>query len=938
LPADHDMPLPAPDGDLPLPQDFNLPTTIGTSGDDVIPLDGDFDMPGPAHDVGNEDHDFLQGGDFPEAGADLDADLLMSEPPRPIAPPAPDGDAVGDEFAIDQVDERQTDLLDRDDVVGEVGEDGAPKVRVKKKKSKALRIAIVFVPLVVLAGGMLKFTSMGPFGYFAISDTLNQDSYTAKLTSFREAAQDQMGVDTSAEAITLVARSLSEQQGMPRYVPMRAYAAYLSFMQCIRFGEDLESMANGRQLLDAMPPEASGDLVALARAARAAAEGQVSAAANQLAPLTQRMSNDVDAMVLAAEVALLGGLDKEALTFWKQAVDLKKSARSLYGLARAQLRLGKDGDARKNAEAVLKLSKVHAGGRALIAELLWRENNKDTRALELLHEITKKGEVQAAASTFELVAAYALLGDIQLSQSKLTAAKKSYGSALKINPRAERALVGNGELFYRTGRNAEAKVRFEAAFKVNPRNVLAVVGKAKTMIRAEDAKGAKELLIPLAKTSKHPLVGYQLGLAYESLGDRDTAEKAYRGAIKAGGAHPDVVYPYVALATLLNKKGRAEDAENTLAEATEKLPNNPALHNAKGDVALRGGRLDDAKDEFNRALKLEPENSTSRFRLAITHRRGREFAMAAKELDTIAAADPEYPGLALERGALFQETGETSKALAMYNEALKKAPEDIDLKLRVASTQVINGQPQQAIKLLREVLGKRPQSAEVNHFLGRALLLSGETIPEALRLLQNAAQFDPNRAEYQLFVAWAANSNGQPSIAEEAINKALELDENLGDAYWQRGVWLLKKGASADALKELNRALELNPSRFEAYASIAQCMIDQVKPTEAISAWNRAIEGNPKVPEWRYRLGKLLIDKSSINEAAPHLKAAVDLTMERKQTPGWLWNANWLLGESLYHADPKRALTAYKEYLRLTPSDNAYREDAMARVDELEAK
>jgi tetratricopeptide (TPR) repeat protein len=160
----------------------------------------------------------------------------------------------------------------------------------------------------------------------------------------------------------------------------------------------------------------------------------------------------------------------------------------------------------------------------------------------------------------------------------------------------------------------------------------------------------------------------------------------------------------------------------------------------------------------------------------------------------------------------------------------------------------------------------------------------------------------------------------------------------MGDAYWQRGVWLQKRGATVDALKELNRALELNPSRFEAYATIARCLSDQTKYADAKDAWRRAIDGNPNMPEWRYRLGKILIDENSIDAAAPHLKAAVDITMERKQTPGWLWNANWLLGEALYHRDPKRALVAYKEFLRLTPSDNAYRDDGKARIEELESK
>src|SRR5262249_47470133 len=148
----------------------------------------------------------------------------------------------------------------------------------------------------------------------------------------------------------------------------------------------------------------------------------------------------------------------------------------------------------------------------------------------------------------------------------------------------------------------------------------------------------------------------------------------------------------------------------------------------------------------------------------------------------------DYPGLALERGLLFEETNQSERALAAYRDALKKAPNDIDLKLRVGSAQVMAGLAGEAEKTLEEVRKVRPNSAEVNHFLGRALLVKGKNLVEAMRYLELAVNIDANRAEYHLYVGWAANELGQPAKASAELNKALELDRELGDAYWQRGV------------------------------------------------------------------------------------------------------------------------------------------------------
>ncbi|MBW2453187.1 MAG: zinc-ribbon domain-containing protein [Deltaproteobacteria bacterium] len=954
VPADQDLPLPSPTGDLPQPADMDFPVQIGASEAD-IPLEGDDPMPLPGeaspftHDAGADaglydgasqqqlDQAFLDGGQFPSdapppgAGGEFHAETV-SEPPRGGPPKAA---GVGDEFDLDQV-AGETELEPTAGMLED--EDGEPRVKLKRKRSRSLRITLVLVPLIAVGGILLNFTPVGPFGYHAISDALNASKYDSALTSFRSSAQAQLESDTAAEAQAAFARARGEQAQMPRFAPMGAYAAYLAFMKSIRFGRDSATETAAKQMLSRISEAAHGDLWDLAKAALAATEGNVKAAQAAIARLSQRIPNDIDVLVLAAEIELSAHSPKTALPLWVKAVSVKKSARTLYGQARTQMALGKPKEARTSADQVLKLSKNHAGARTLVATLLWQENPKSPKGAELLGEVIAKGPVRDAASKSELVTAFSVLGSIHLSQSHLGAAEEAFEEALKLDPQSERTLIGKGEVFYAAGRYTEALGGFEAARRAGQKNVLAVVGVAKSKIALERAKEARGELIGLLKTSKHPLVGYWLGQAQEALGDRKSAEEAYRAAIKVGRENPEVVRAYVALADLLGSRGDAQGAADTLAEATEKLPKSAALHNARGDVALKAGRLGQAKKEFLEALKIEDDNLNSRFRLAITQRRAREFDAAAKEYDAIAKVDPNFPGLALEQGLLFHETGQTDKALEMYNAALKKAPNDDDLKLRVGSTQVISGQPKEALPLLQEVFNKRPQSAEVNHFLGRAKLMIGESPQEALTYLEAAVRHDANRAEYHLYVGWAANEAGQPTLAEKAIEKALALDRNLGDAYWQRAVVLLKRQQTLDALDDLAIALEKNPTRYEAYATMAMCHQEQTNYPAAEEAWQKAIEGDDSVPEWHYRLGEILVNRNANTLAGPHLLKAVELSTKRKQTPGWLWKANYLLGEALRTTDKERALAAFKEFKRLTTSENAYRPDAERAISELEGK
>jgi tetratricopeptide (TPR) repeat protein len=429
-------------------------------------------------------------------------------------------------------------------------------------------------------------------------------------------------------------------------------------------------------------------------------------------------------------------------------------------------------------------------------------------------------------------------------------------------------------------------------------------------------------------------VAYWYGRVNESLGDRKEAEVAFRDAITSGKDDPDAIQAYIALARVQSQQGMLEAANTTLSDAQKRLPASPALYKALGRVAMTQGRYSDAQAAFEQALSLDAGDLEAKFLVGTALVRLHQFDKALEVFDAVAKVDRDMPGLALERGILFQESGRTEEALREYEGALAKAPNDPDLMLKVGCGKADAGSGDEAEKLLRKVLVQRPNSAETHYCLGRALMAKPD-MGEASKEFGRAVQIDPNHAEYHLYVGWAANETGQLSKAQVALKKAIDLDQGLADAYWQRGVLRLRETRAKDAIEDLTKALQLRPSRFEAHAELALAYYDLGKEDLSLAEWQKAIAADPNRAEWRFHYGKLLNLHLQSAAAAENLKKAIDLVEAKGETPAWLSEAHRLCALSL--GSSPAAVPHWQAFLKMGAADSPFRNEAKAALKRLGA-
>ncbi len=810
--------------------------------------------------------------------------------------------------------------------------------------SRAPKVIGLVVAALILGGAGLQFTAVGAFGHLAISDAVKKNEYNRLTASSAEGARKKMAVDTYSAARAANDELADARKKAPRARALSAYATFSEYASQARFGLDVERSARAKQWIAEFPPSADVQYVVAARAAQEAVTGDPTAARASLAAAIAKAGNDPIAgelELVRGEVELQAKAGAEARTAFSSALALNPGslgARAQYGLARAAFLLDDRPAAQAAVKATLAASPSHPGARTLKARLLSENDGLDDEALKEVNKLLDPA-ARANASVSELSQTLAAKGWILSRKDRAGDARAAFEEAVKLDQRNTWALIGQGEIYYADGRYTEALNRFDEALTKEPANLEAIVGSAKTKLGLERLKDAKKQLTDaFAAYPKHMRFALWLGKVEQALGNKPQAEAHYTKATElASPKQPDAVQPYAALASLLAQQGRVQEAAAKLELAKSKLPDSTTLQRALGEVAAAQGRYDEAVAHFELALQKDPEDVGSRLRLAVVLRKMRNLTAAAVEFDKVYAQDRDYPGLALERGLLYEESGQVEKALEQFKSAQAKAPQDLDLRLRVGAALAALGSLDEAIPMLKQVLEQRMNSPEANHYMGRAYLKKGGLdIQTAMKYLMRAVDLDPNRSDYHLYVAWAANESipVQMSVAIEHVDRALELDKMNADAYWQRGVVERKRREVKTAIKDLKKALELKPSRIEAHAALAECYEDSNDVASALAEWQQALSGPVKPPFWQYRYGKMLMDRGNAAEGARYLQPAAEQGTLIQPRPGWVPDAHFQAAEALRKTGKKpAAIEHYKLFLQMAvPNDPDFKDARRALV------
>lgn len=191
-----------------------------------------------------------------------------------------------------------------------------------------------------------------------------------------------------------------------------------------------------------------------------------------------------------------------------------------------------------------------------------------------------------------------------------------------------------------------------------------------------------------------------------------------------------------------------------------------------------------------------------------------------------------------------------------------------------------------------------------------------ESLKEGIKCFEHAIKLDPEYAMayiglaqcYQFLVRYSGmtNEEGYPK-AKQAVLKAIELDESLGEAYSTLG--LIKIVFDRDIYgpeQEFQKAIKLSPNSAEVCSSYAQYLRWLGRYDDGVIIAKRAAELDPLTPLTKFWLGAIYFYAGRYDESIDYFKKMLALDSNYVHTYSYLAYNYTLKGSysnAIYYAD-----------------------------------
>lgn len=494
----------------------------------------------------------------------------------------------------------------------------------------------------------------------------------------------------------------------------------------------------------------------------------------------------------------------------------------------SQLSLGKDAEAARSFAEALKRNPDSS--QALLGEVRLAIHERDLpSALKLIDK--------ALAADPNSLDAWLMKGDLERSMNRLDDATAAYKKAFELNPRDVAANLNMASVAMAAGKLDEARKYVDTMRKFSPDSPVGNYFLGLIEFRQRNFKAANEAVQQVLKRLPDyaPAKGLSGAVAF-SLGMYAQAVQQLQDVVPL---YPDSIYFRKLLAAALLKDGKPQQALDALKPINDVAANDTSLLALIAEAYYQNGDIVKAKRYFEIAAKKSPGNPKVR------------------------------TGLGLARLA----TGETERALADLESAVKEGDSDAGIYLisSLLSAKQFDTAYGVVTRLEKDRQDKDPNLLNIKG----TILLARKDLINARKAFERALELQPGYFPVEMNLAALDLAENHFQSARARYEKILEKDPSNIEAMMGLAKLETATGKKREALTWLEHAKSMQPTAFAPNFAMAGMFIEQHDYSKAIAVLRDALSAQPQHPEALNMLGYSQLQAGqSINAVSTYTKLA----------------------------------------------------------------
>lgn len=387
----------------------------------------------------------------------------------------------------------------------------------------------------------------------------------------------------------------------------------------------------------------------------------------------------------------------------------------------------------------------------------------------------------------------------------------------------------------------------------------------------------------------------------------------------------------------------SEQEKKILRTFSSKIPrDDPGAHNNLGVVYFNKGLIEEAVEEFKKALEIEPRFALAKNNINYIYRNTGYYDENIEKLKGKLKENPDDSRARLELARAYKSTGNYYEALNNYHYYIKGDAKNTEVLMEMGICSKSLGFYEAAVELFGRAIRIDDSLGQAHKYLGEVYYNLG-LFSRAITELRRAIELEPEDAESYYFLSFAYGEEGRFEEAKEATGKAIKLNPQYGRAepnlglevyqqkgyeeflsvpkekieekpffgYYAMGLSYKNKGLFEESLSEFRKAAEIDPDNVLVKVQIGEVYLFQGKNRNAINYYSEAYKKDPDSLRIINNIGIAYHRMGELEEAIQWYEKALSKNEDYEVA----WNN---FGVANYHSGyPQRAIKCFKRAYKL---------------------